>query len=405
LNTLLVAATSAFLVLAPFAGSAGLRAGMLIAAALLVALRPAPLRAAWAAFPRGVLVAFAAWSAIAVASLAWSVDPRFTLGELRAEILYGALALLVFHVAAHEDASRWRIWRTAILTGSLLVMAGLVLQHYLPNALSRHSALEQRGPWSTHLVLVAPLLFVLGWPRPWGDGKSTRVQAAALAILLCAAWESGNRMMWIAFAVELVIAMALWRSMASIEGGNARGVKRLAVAAVLVVIVAFAASLVEHNEKFFGADAPMGTSLERDLRPRIWAAAVDAAREAPWLGHGFGREIVAAKFIPLTPRVANHPEMRHAHNVFLDVVLETGLVGLAIFVALMLALAREYRGYLRRADLAPLGVLGLALLAGFLVKNLTDDFMHRHNALVFWALNGMLLGLASRRPREPAEPR
>jgi hypothetical protein len=26
------------------------------------------------------------------------------------------------------------------------------------------------------------------------------------------------------------------------------------------------------------------------------------------------------------------------------------------------------------------------------VKNLTDDFMHRHNALVFWALNGMLLG-------------
>ena len=172
-----------------------------------------------------------------------------------------------------------------------------------------------------------------------------------------------------------------------------------------MVIVAFAASLVEHNEKFFGADAPMGTSLERDLRPRIWAAAVDAAREAPWLGHGFGREIVAAKFIPLTPRVANHPEMRHAHNVFLDVVLETGLVGLAIFVALMLALAREYRGYLRRADLAPLGVLGLALLAGFLVKNLTDDFMHRHNALVFWALNGMLLGLASRRPREPAEPR
>ena len=404
MNTLLVAATSAFLVLAPFAGSAGLRSGMLFAAALLIVLRPAALRAAWSAFPRGVLAAFAAWAAIAIASLAWSVDARFTLGELRAEVLYGTLALFAFHVAAHDDGSRWRTWRVAILAGSLIVMAGLVLQHYLPNALSRHSALEQRGPWSTHLVLVAPLLFVLGWPRPWGDALSTRIQAAALAILLCAAWESGNRMMWVAFAVELLLAMALWRSAATI-GEPRRNVKRLAVATVVVVAVAFAGSVVEHNEKFFGADAPMGTSLERDLRPRIWSAAIDAAREAPWLGHGFGREIVASKFIPLTPKVSDHPELRHAHNVFLDIVLQTGLLGLAIFLALVFALAREYRGYLRRADLAPLGILGLTLIAGFLVKNLTDDFMHRHNALVFWALNGMLLGLGSSRPPRAPEER
>jgi hypothetical protein len=32
------------------------------------------------------------------------------------------------------------------------------------------------------------------------------------------------------------------------------------------------------------------------------------------------------------------------------------------------------------------------------VKNLTDDFLHRHNALVFWAFNAMLLGLACTRP-------
>jgi hypothetical protein len=27
---------------------------------------------------------------------------------------------------------------------------------------------------------------------PWGDGTSTRLQAAALAILLCAAWETAT---------------------------------------------------------------------------------------------------------------------------------------------------------------------------------------------------------------------
>jgi O-antigen ligase len=402
LNTLLVAATCAFLFLAPFAGSAGLRAGTLFLAAALLVARPSALRDALSRFPRPVMAACAAWAAIAIASLAWSVQPRFTLGELRAELLYGALALLVFYAAAVQDAARWRPWRIAILGGSAVVLAGLVVQLLLPFALTRHSVIEQRGPWSTHLVLLAPLLLTLGWPRPWGDGYGPRVQAAALAVLLCAAWESENRIMWIAIGVQLLMAMALSRATHPMEPSHQRDMKRFAIAAVVVVAVAFAASVMERNERFFGAGAPMVTSLERDQRPRIWRTAVEAASEAPWLGYGFGREIVAPRFIPLTPQVPNHPELRHAHNVFLDVVLETGLAGLAIFASMMLMLVREYRGYLRRPDLAPLGILGLTLVAGFLVKNLTDDFMHRHNALVFWALNGMLLGLGSGVPRAGA---
>jgi len=85
------------------------------------------------------------------------------------------------------------------------------------------------------------------------------------------------------------------------------------------------------------------------------------------------------------------------------VALETGVAGLAAFVALLVALARRYRTLLREPALAPLGMLGLALLAGFVVKNLTDDFLHRHNALVFWSLNAMLLGFACARP-QAAEP-
>jgi hypothetical protein len=65
-------------------------------------------------------------------------------------------------------------------------------------------------------------------------------------------------------------------------------------------------------------------------------------------------------------------------------------------------LAREYRGLLADPRVAPLGMMGLAMLAGFVVKNLTDDFVYRHNALVFWAVNGMLLGLSSRRGRPGA---
>ena len=78
---------------------------------------------------------------------------------------------------------------------------------------------------------------------------------------------------------------------------------------------------------------------------------------------------------------------------------------LTFLLALLGALAWTYRGFLLRAEAAPLGVLGLTLLAGFVVKNLTDDFMYRHNALVFWALNGMLLGLGSAARRDGADKR
>jgi O-antigen ligase len=78
------------------------------------------------------------------------------------------------------------------------------------------------------------------------------------------------------------------------------------------------------------------------------------------------------------------------------VALQLGLAGLAVFAALLLALAREYLRLARNPGLAPLGILGITLLTGFLAKNLTDDFFYRHNAVVFWAMNGMLLGLASR---------
>ncbi|HET6263307.1 MAG TPA: O-antigen ligase family protein [Usitatibacter sp.] len=387
MNTLLVAATSALLFVAPFAGSAGLRATLLFIIAGALAWQARSLRAAWDAAPRPVVFAFAAWVVLALASLAWSADRGYTLGELRAEVLYATLALAGYFLAAFQDGSRWRLWSRALVAGAATMACWFLVQELLPFTLPKHTLLEQRGPWSTHLVMVAPVLLVLCGPAPWGEGRRATVQAIALAALLAAAWATGNRVIWLALAVQLVVVMAL-----------ARNVRRLALAATLAVTLAFAASLHEHNERFFGGEAPLATSFERDLRPKIWSAAMDRILEAPWLGHGYGREIVAGSFAPLTP--PKYPELRHAHNVFLDVAIELGVVGLAVFVALLVALAREYRACLARPGLVALGVMGLALLAGFVVKSLTDDFLYRHNALVFWALNGILLGLA-RTPRPP----
>ena len=42
-------------------------------------------------------------------------------------------------------------------------------------------------------------------------------------------------------------------------------------------------------------------------------------------------------------------------------------------------------------------IIGVTLVIGFLVKNLTDDFLLRSNGKEFWMLNAALLGVGVRR--------
>ena len=396
LQALLTGTTTAFLFVAPFTGSAGLRATMLILASIaLVAMHVRGAALETDRLPRAVLAAFAAWALLATASVAWTVRLEITTAELRAEILYGTLALGAFLLAA-RDASRWPAWRYALLLGALVVVALHLVQPLMPFPLTRHSVVGQGGLWSTYLVILAPVLLTLGWPAPWGAARGTALQAVAVLLLFAAAWATGNRAVWAALAAQLVVLMALASAVPG-NGERRRDFRLVAVAALLIAGAAFFVSIKDRVADMDPA-ASVAAGLANDVRPQIWAVAWPAFLEAPWLGHGFGREILEHRFAVIKPLTPNHPPVEHAHNLFIDMALELGVVGLAAFLALLGALAIEYRRFLLDSRIAPLGILGLALLVGFIAKNLTDDFLHRHNALVFWALNGILIGLGRSHP-------
>ncbi len=399
MNILVASTTSAFLFLAPFTGSAGLRSTVLILAAIALAISWRTNVAPYARrVPLAIAAIYAASALLALASLAWSVDPRYTLGELRAEVFYGTLVLAVFFLAAQKP-QRWRRWCAAMLGGTVAVCVAFFIQSSLGLSFSRHPVLEQGGPWSTHLVLMAPIVLALAWPAPWGGRRGVVVSTAAIALLLYAAWKTENRIVWVALAAQFLIIASV--RPAELDGGTRR-LRRIAVAAAAIATIALAASIADRSAMQFAGAAD---SLERDVRPRIWGVAWEKFKQAPVLGHGFGREILAGDFAPHTPPVLKHPQIRHGHNVFVDTALENGLVGLALFVALLALLLREYAGYLRRPAIAPLGAIGLAVLVGFIAKSMTDDFLHRHNGLVFWALNAMLVGLGRGSDAPPATPR
>ena len=399
-DRVVLGATTLFLFAAPFAASGGLRATCLIVASLALAISYRTVSAG-VSLPAPLLAAFAAWCLLGVASLGWSSMPRHTLEELRAETFYSALAFTAFFLAA-ESPRRWRPWWIALVAGTLCALVARSVQQGFALAFWRHPPDGGVGPFTTHLVLVAPLLVALVCRPPWGVRRSAGAAALGLALLVAAAWASRDgwatpsRIVWPALLAVFATALIAGRKAEGLVVSDLRGLGLTLALAALALTIAFVAAIATRSERFYPTDSSIASSVERDLRPRLWSRAIEEWKRAPWFGHGLGREIREAAFLPETPSAAGHPPVRHSHNMPLNIALQLGIVGLGLFAAVIALLAREYARMLLDSAVAPLGVIGLALLAGFLAKNLTDDFLHRHNAQVFWALNGLLVGFGRR---------
>ena len=94
-----------------------------------------------------------------------------------------------------------------------------------------------------------------------------------------------------------------------------------------------------------------------------------------------------------------NPLLWHAHNLVLETAVETGLPGAALLLLLIFATA--YRGWriAGSADTA-LAIYGTALVsvvAGMIVRNMTDTLLARQNALLYWGIVGVLFALDAAR--------
>jgi O-antigen ligase len=347
--------------------------------------------------PRAVSLAFAGWCLWSTLSLAWSVEPGYTAGQLRREVLWTLLAVPTFFIACSDP----RTWRGFVITalGSLVVLTALAGVLTLAtggwDASHWHGGV---GQWSTFLVLVAPLTVTLLAPAPGGFANGWRnilVALSLLALLLAAARATDNRIVWIALAAVYAVAATLGgiRWHATLRRAPLRwGVP---LACLLVVLGAlFASTVREKAQQHFPPQTSVAQALAGDPRIALWNHTVERIRERPWAGYGFGRAIIGEEL----KHELHDPLLAHAHNVFVSQWLQTGAPGFALFFALLAALALAYVRGFRSADetRAFLGIIGLALLAGFVVKNLTDDFFFGANAKEFWALNAILLGYDAR---------
>jgi O-antigen ligase len=333
------------------------------------------------------------WAWIIVAAISvWYAGNRFaSFSQYRYEILYtfGAWATW-YALARRRDGARWlgRVLTAVTLLALLLGFATFATgQPWFD--LGRFGDV---GSVSTYLVTVLPV-FLLYALRSKPHSAARFGAITVVAGCLVAGFLTLNRMFSLAAAAELTIfalfSMRYWDS--RFRAASMLGVGALVAALALVEVFSASESRI--------ALATPGTGvwefLATDPRGELWHFAIGRIADHPWLGAGLGkmssRDAFVAQF--------GNPMLLHAHNAFLNRALETGLPGLLAFLFLLGQVTLGFGRVARSADAdtAVIGAAGLALVAGVVVKNLTDDFFIQQNALLFWSLAGAGLGATAAR--------
>lgn len=378
----------------PFPGTVALRLLCLAAAFLLVLwswrrLVPPPVPA------RAALLL---WVAVALASLATAVDVAYSAGEIKNEIGYTMMAFLAFFAVTQErfDLQRWSV---------IVVASAVTISVWASLAFLKVGHWDDRGTYggigtyASLAVAAVPMLLVC-WSRASARGRVG--VAAALAAIAIASLLSQQRILWVVFGAQFAVAMWLLGS----TGRDGRGRVKAIVIIAGALVLAGGALYVSHKAKFSQSRAELQV-IENDYRLMHWKRVFERIQAHPLAGAGFGRDAMKKAYPDLVPVGEPQSLLWHPHNVFLNYGIAMGWPGMLALAILFMALLREYWRHLRGEDpdRRVVAVAGMLLVIGVVGRNLTNDFFVRDGALMFWALNGAMLGYLARgtRAASPAE--
>lgn len=171
------------------------------------------------------------------------------------------------------------------------------------------------GQWVTRAAFyaAAAAIFGVGLVISWSRGAWVGFGAAMLAILLFA---PRRRLIGIALVALLLV------------GG-------IGASSVGLIPASLAARFTDFTQDFAGFDDVRGKVISDENyaileRFAHWQAAISMANDSPWLGVGFGNyEVAYPRYELMNWRFA----LGHAHNYYLNLLAETGVVGLSGYLA------------------------------------------------------------------------
>lgn len=310
---------------------------------------------------------------LAFASFAWSAEPLTAIRR--------SFALVLTYLFGIYIAIKFSIREQLVLIGSVLVLAALgsyVAEVFFPGALPPIDGLV--GPWNGLFldknmlgqrmlfgaIVLACLLVIQRRHRLLifpGIGL-------CLGLVLLSRSATGVVVGFIAFACFVVLR--------TFPGRTKAGFLWIFVVIGLIITASMVVS-ANTSQLLEG----LGKSSNLTGRTLIWKYSMLSAAKRPILGYGystFWHVNSESKYI--RDMLPNHFDTPGAHNSYLDIMLQLGLVGLVIFViTFIIVLKRSANQYFSRRNVE--GIWPLMLMIFFIVTGFDESFVLTNNTL-YW---------------------
>ena len=327
----------------------------------------------------GPVTAFVLWSAL---SLLWTHHPHLSARSLVSRTLeYAAIYLAVSDWLRDGRKARRLLWGW-LICGGLMVLDGAaqlawgkdLIRGYAPGLIAggarMTAAMKYPNDFGAYLALTGMLGMGIAIAE-WSEGRRRRALAASAVVLLTIVGliATFSRGAWLGLAVAVLVASLLYRTRMAIPCLVGAG---LAVALLPPIYLDRLTSILSIH--------PGSASEERLL---IWESALRMIKEHPWLG--FGLNTYNATFPTFkSPEIWGTP---YAHNCYLQLTVELGLIGLALFTWLLLAILKQgWRPHLRPGWERAASLSLVAAVAGYMTQSATDTNWYSLPLAVMWWL-------------------
>jgi O-antigen ligase len=347
----------------------------------------------WFYVPLGLYLIVLSLSALA------SVNQHLSAIKLIGKIYLIALAILSFNVVRstgfmRRTAAAWQVGTIATIVGSfvgiVLFYAGLknpafnrVLHGYgsLPKGnYPRISGLFDYAAMLCNYLSVSLMLALMMWSVGW---LTTRwLRPLIIGIL-------GTSLFTFTPSLGGVpLSLGIWLCLYLKERGRPMLARIALVGAIALAISVFAASAVTfYSYTWDGTESPAAhAELKASRRTIAWQTAFQTFKQYPILGRGVGLPVSSAPYVNPS---GGRGTLTDAHNTYLSLAGESGLLGILAFGGIIVFL---FWGWAPLQLTGPVNLviktyLILALVDAFLFQSLVGSFEDTRH---LWVLFGML---------------
>jgi len=263
--------------------------------------------------------------AITLSSIFWSAAPEYTSDETKAVLratLFGVYLATRYSLREQRHIFTWLFSISALLS----VPASLVLPAYGINSEGQWRGIFVHKQYLARMMTIGAGLFVL---TAFYERKHRWIalSGAGLAVALILLSQSKSALILLLFSLSVVPLSKVIKQDYKLQ---------VFFYIVVLLIASVVAILILSNIETIVVDT-LGKDMDFNGRVPIWNLSIEAGLKRPWLGYGYAGFWTSDEALYILHNtwasVAAKEEARfHAHNGFIDLFLELGVVGVSIFI-------------------------------------------------------------------------